>query len=51
MAHQMWLFCNHCYADQIFSYVYKNHGVFSGGHEDWHCSRCGGCNYGPARKH
>ncbi len=51
MARQSWLFCNRCYRDQIFAFVYKNHGLFSGGHEDWRCTVCGDCNYGPARNH
>lgn len=51
MARQCWMFCTHCYRDQIFAYVYKSHGIFGGGHEDWHCSVCGGCKYEPARNH
>jgi hypothetical protein len=51
VASQAWLFCKHCYSDRVFAYVYKSHGIFGGGHEDWHCLTCGGCNYEPARKH
>lgn len=48
---QRWLFCLHCYRDRIFEWVYKNHGAFSGGHEDWHCTVCSECRYEPARTH
>lgn len=46
---QKWLFCLSCYRDQIFEYVYKDHGLFSGGHTEWHCITCGGCSYEPSR--
>lgn len=51
MAKQQWLFCKSCYKDRIFELIYKTHGIFGGGHEDWHCTHCGNCDYGPAREH
>ena len=51
MANQMWLFCLHCYEDRMFVKEYRSHGLFGGGHEDWHCSHCHDCRYEAARKH
>lgn len=50
MAQQMVMFCNKCYRDQMFIHGYKSHGMFGGGHEDWHCSVCGNGDYGPAQR-
>jgi hypothetical protein len=50
MAQQQWFFCLTCYKDQIFQHIYKSHGMFSGGHTDWHCSVCNDCRYDVARQ-
>lgn len=47
---QAWLFCRTCHRDRVFEFVYKSHGLL-GGHRDWHCLTCGGCNYDRARQH
>ena len=51
MAQQQVLFCksNQCYTNRVFEYRFRNHGIFSGVHTDWHCPVCDECNYGPAR--
>ena len=48
---QKWFFCLACYADRIFEYIYKDHGLLSGGHTEWHCTTCGACRYDVARGH
>jgi hypothetical protein len=46
-----WLFCKVCYRDQVFERKYRDHGILSGGHTDWHCISCNECKYEPARSH
>ncbi|MBV6396880.1 MAG: hypothetical protein HFACDABA_02482 [Anaerolineales bacterium] len=47
---QQWYFCKHCWKDRIFEWIYKSHGIM-GGHNEWHCTTCGGCDYDTAREH
>jgi len=51
MPEQKWFFCKSCWKDRIFEWVYKSHGIFSGGHSEWHCTSCGSCDYDTAREH
>jgi hypothetical protein len=51
MAYTKWLFCKQCWQDRLFEWIYKDHGLFSGGHEEWHCTVCGGCDYEGAQSH
>lgn len=51
MTSQRWFWCKHCSRDRIFEWVYKSHGLFGGGHREWHCTTCGGCDYDTARQH
>lgn len=46
---QQWFFCKYCWKDRIFEWIYKVHPI--GGHEEWHCTTCGGCDYDTAREH
>lgn len=48
---QQVLFCksNICYTNRVFVYKDVDHGLFSGGHKEFHCPVCGKCNYEPAR--
>lgn len=48
---QKWFYCRSCGRDRIMELVYKDHGLFSGGHKDWHCTTCGSCKYDTARNH
>lgn len=48
---QRWFHCKNCGKDCIFEWVWKDHGLFSGGHTEWHCTVCGSCNYDTAREH
>jgi hypothetical protein len=39
------LYCQHCNEYTLFEYLHRRHDSFPGGHEDWHCVTCGGCEY------
>jgi len=45
-----WFYCKHCSINRRFEYIFRRHGLFGGGHEDWHCVTCGGCDYRPMSK-
>lgn len=45
MADRKRLWCKNCYQETVFEWIFKDHGLFTGNHTDWHCINCRKCDY------